>query len=120
MATITATVSRPSRNLDVKRQYAVASWAAMANGDSGDAFALADFADKSVQVAGTFGTGGTVVLQGSNDNTNWATLTDPQGSNLSFTAAGLKAVGPATLYVRPAVTGGDGTTSLTVTLFAKE
>ena len=74
------------------------------------------FADRSVQVTGTFGVGGRVLLQGSNDGTNWVTLNDPQANALSFTAAGLEAVLELTQYIRPTVNAGDGTTSLTVTM----
>jgi hypothetical protein len=59
----------------------------------------------SVQVIGTFG-GCTVTIQGSNDNSNWATLKDLYGANLSFTAAGIADFSTAVGYVRPIVTGG--------------
>jgi len=75
--------------------------------------------DRSVQVHGTFGVGGTVLIEGSNDGTNWYTLTDPQGNALSVTAAKIEAISEPTVYVRPRVTAGDGTTSLTVTIFAR-
>lgn len=65
--------------------------------------------DLSVQVTGTFG-GATVVLQGSNDGSTWATLTDHAGNAVSFTAAGLKSVAEATAYVRPLLSGGSGST----------
>jgi hypothetical protein len=88
----------------------------MPNGNDGEPFQNPGSADRSVQVTGTFGAGGTVVLEGSNDGTNYRTLTDPQGNALSFTSAGLEAIQEITRYVRPRVTAGDGTTSLTVTL----
>jgi hypothetical protein len=75
--------------------------------------------DKSVQIGGTFG-GATVTLKGSNDGAAWHTLTDPLGNALSFTAAGLKMVVEATRYIKPVVTGGDGTTAVDVHLFMKE
>lgn len=84
----------------------------------GAAVDLNDYRDRSVQVLGTFGAGGSVTLQGSNDGgTTWATLTDQGGNNLTFTAAGLKHVQQLTEYIRPLVTAGDGTTSLTVYVF---
>jgi hypothetical protein len=93
-------------------------WTPLANGDSGSAVDLNDYRDRSVQVLGTFGTGGSVTLQGSNDGgTTWATLTDQGGNNLTFTAAGIKHVQQLTEYIRPTVTAGDGTTALTVYVF---
>lgn len=98
----------------------IAQWTDLANGDAGDALRFCQYADKSVQVAGTFGAGGSLRLEGSNDGTNWHALTDPQGNALNFTAAGIEAVTEATFYVRPRVTAGDGTTLLTATLLMKE
>lgn len=96
-------------------RYLTYTWAALANGDTGNWLKAGDLVDVSVQTLGTFGTGGTVVLQGSLDGgTTVAGLTDPQGNALSFTAAGLKAVLENVPYVRPSVTAGDGSTALTV------
>jgi hypothetical protein len=59
----------------------------------------------SVAVTGTFGTA-TVTIQGSNDNSNWFTLKDIYGANLTFTAAGLADFSTAVGYVRPSVSSG--------------
>jgi len=75
-------------------------------------------ADRTVQVQGTFGVGGSISLQGSLDGANWTILRDPQGTVLTFTAAGLKAVLEGCPFVRPLVTAGDGSTSLTVLVSA--
>lgn len=66
------------------------------------------------QVNGTFGAGGTLVVEGSNDGTNWYTLSDQANAAVSFSTAGLKTVRDQPLFIRPRVTAGDGTTSLTV------
>lgn len=66
------------------------------------------------QVNGTFGSGGTLVVEGSNNGTNWYTLNDQANSPVSFSAAGLKTVRDQPLYIRPRLNGGDGTSSLTV------
>lgn len=93
------------------------TWSGLLNTDVGSAIQLAHFGDRTVQVTGTFG-GGTMTFQGSNDGTNWASLTDPQGNAIAKTAAGLEAVLELPRYVRPSVAGGDGTTDLVVTMFA--
>ena len=61
----------------------------------------------SIQAVGTFG-GGTVVLQGSNDGTNWVNLTDTQGTAIGLTAAGGAEFSSAFLSFRPLITGGSG------------
>lgn len=92
----------------------------MANGDTGSPIPWTQWADRSVQVAGTFGAGGNLRWRGSNDGgATYATLTDPQGNALDFTAAKIEQVMEVTEMAQPAVTAGDVTTSLTVNVIAR-
>lgn len=59
----------------------------------------------SVQIVGSFG-GATVLLQGSNDNTNWITLKDLAGSDISFSASGAAEFTSAMAYFRVSASGG--------------
>lgn len=95
------------------------SWGPMANGDTGAPVSYPAHADKSIQVEGTFGTGGSVAVQGSNDGSNYRALNDLGGTAIAMTAAAIKGVGENTQYIQPAVTAGDGTTALTVTMLLK-
>lgn len=95
------------------------TWSGLLNGDTGQPVEVPGHADKTVQIEGTFGAGGTCVIQGSNDGTNYQSLTDPQGNAISKTAASIEMVAEHTRYIRPNITAGDGTTSLTVSLMAK-
>lgn len=99
-------------------------------GSSGVGF-FAGYADKTFQVTGTFGVGATLSIQGSNDGTNWSPLTTPSGipgalgtpAAASFTTAsggGIEQVLEACQFYRPSLTGGDGTTNLTIVLFARK
>ena len=72
-------------------------------------------ADRSVQVLGTFA-GSTLVIEGSNDGTNYYTLNDVAGSPLSFTTAGVKQVQELTQYIRPRVSVGNESMDLDVAL----
>jgi len=96
----------------------VVQWSGLAADEAGDPIPFSQYTDKSVQVGGTLG-GAAVRLQGSNDGTNWFTLTDPQGNPLSFSSPGLEAVSEATRFVRPAVVGGAAA-SVDVYLLCKE
>lgn len=88
--------------------------------DDGEPYECPGAADRSVQVQGTLGTGGAVAIEGSNNGTNYVTLTDPQGNALSINAIGrIEAIAEVTRYVRPRVTAGDGATDFTVTLLAR-
>ena len=89
-----------------------ATWATMANGDTGAPVQFDAFQDRSFQITGTFGAGGSATLEGSNDGTNYFALHNPQGTVIALTAAGVVQVLEATLWIRPHVTAGDGTTAL--------
>lgn len=97
----------------------VATWENLQNGDDGQPIELANFADRSVQVVGTFGSGGKVRIEGSLNGNDYAPLTDPQGNDLDLTAAKIEAVSEVVRWIRPRVIAGDGTTSLTVTMLLK-
>lgn len=97
----------------------VATWADMQFGDDGSPIELAMFADRSVQVTGTFGAGGSVRIEGSINGTDYAPLTDPQGNALDINTAKIEAISEVVRYIRPRVTAGDGTTLLTVTMLLK-
>lgn len=95
------------------------TWANMANGDIGEEVTLAEYSDRSIQVNGTFGAGGSVSIKGSNDGSTFATLTDPRGTALAITTARIERIEDCTYAIRPEVTAGDGTTALTVTMFCR-
>lgn len=97
----------------------VYTWPSLAQGDDGAPLMLPHFADRSVQFVGaTFG-GAQVVLEGSNDGTNYETLTDPQGNDIQKSGADLEAVTEVTAYVRPRVIGGDVNTNITAVLLIR-
>lgn len=105
----------------------VAVWAGLLNGDDGTPIKMASSQDRCVQYTGVFGAGGSIQLEGSNDvvavgafPTNWFLLSTPQGTTGAKTAAGIVQIEEATLWVRPRVTAGDGTTSLQANLFMKK
>lgn len=108
MATRSYTRTEPTNDLIL---YA---WSGLLNGDDGGPQRQTASGDRVVQVLGTFGAGGTVIIEGSTDGGNWFQLRDPSMSLISFTSAGLKAITESVPILRPRVTAGDGTTNLTV------
>lgn len=93
----------------------VDTWAAMpSNSTPGDPLQASNFVVNSAQVLGTFGVGGSVNLEGSNDGVNWTILPDINNNAATWTSASVKFFRESTVYVRPNVTAGDGTTSLTM------
>ncbi len=88
-----------------------ATWSSLQAGDEGEPLAMATSNDRSLQIFGTFG-GATVELRGSNDGVNYVVLADTQGIPLSFNTAKIEVILELTLFVKPVVVGGDGTTNL--------
>ena len=90
------------------------------HGDTGAAVEVGRYSDKTVQVTGTFGTGGDVDMQGSNlaapDTADWGQLNDVTGTPISMGNVNPVTVLDNTLFMRPDVSAGDGTTDLTVTV----
>ena len=84
----------------------VVAWNDITEADTGRGVQMARYPDRTVQVTGDFTTSGSVLIEGSNDGTNYNTLTDPTGATLVFTAAGIKLIVENPLYIRPRATAG--------------
>ena len=99
----------------------VAKWAGLhTTNDTGAPFLCPHYADKSIQVVGTFG-GATVTIQGSNmiDSPTYATLNDATGTALTITSACIKQILENTYWIRPYITGADANTNLDVYLLVE-
>lgn len=124
MATIALQKSYPSDDSYHRGAVRVFKWETLTNSGSDVGAPIgpdfASYADRSVQVIGTFGTGGTVLIEGSLDGTNYATLTDPQGNALSIQSAKIEAISEATPYLRARISAGDGSTDLDVFVFLRQ
>lgn len=92
------------------------NWSITTAGDTGvrSPVEFANYPDKTVHVTGTFGS---VTLRGSNlanpsDATagDWFTLSDPQGSPLTFTAADGAVIAENPRWISPITTGGSAYT----------
>ncbi len=97
----------------------VRKWEGLALNDVGDPINLARFSDKTVQVFGTFGVGGTMILEGSIDGTHWAPLKDVFNADIAFLIDSIATVTEVPAYIRPRISAGDGTTSLTVLVLTR-
>jgi hypothetical protein len=87
-------------------------WSGLLNTDTGGGADVGSLKSMSVQAVGTFGVGGTVTMQGSNDGVTWGALP----TALTMTDGALKTIAGGPRFIRPNITAGDGTTSLVVTL----
>lgn len=118
MATIAAVMTNLNNAFDKGH---LTQWTPLTNAgaDVGAALEMFGEADRSIQITGTFGVGGTIIIEGSNDGATYATLKDHVGVALSLTAAGIYSVDQIVRYLRPRVSAGDGTTSLSVTALSR-
>lgn len=115
-----ATIQAQKSSIDSSfSNYVITRWPDLALGDTGAAVLCPPIGDRTAQVHGTFGVAGSVRLLGSLDGVNYAPLTDPQGNTLDFVQGKLEAIMELVPYIKPEITGGDGTTALTVTICIK-
>ena len=117
MATIPHLPLSPDRTRVDLDGVRVRRWSNMANGDVGEPIILTRFNDRTVQVGGTFGVGGSVTFTGSNDGVQWDTIRDVFNVAISATSNKLITLTEVPVYIRPEVTG-DGDTSITCTVAA--
>jgi len=112
MATIVPTVLDISPRQDGSVFRVI--WASVTQADTCQQVQFPQYADKTIQVAGTFG-GTSVAVNGTIDGTNFAALTDQSGTTIAITTAGIKQVLQNAYQIQPALTGGAGV-SLTISM----
>lgn len=100
------------------RGASIVKWPSLANEDTGRPYSHASFNDRSVDVLGTFGSGGTVLIEGSNEviATSFATLNDQQGNPVSVTLRKIVAIMENVVHIRPRVSAVDANTLIDVYL----
>jgi hypothetical protein len=86
----------------------LATYASLTDGEAGDPVQFSKHVSRTIQVSGTFGAGGTIIAEGSNDGTNWFALTEDGTAAISFTAAGGALIYEDPIHVRPRVSAGTG------------
>lgn len=104
-------ISKASIDKTVTNDEAVIliNWANLAaSGDIGDTQSFAAYGDKTFTVSGSFTGAPTILIEGSNDGTNWFTLANRQGLAMSFTAAGMNTSQDRPVYIRPRLSAGSG------------
>ena len=94
-------------------------WGPAAGGDTAIGVLTANFPDKSIAIAATFGTS-TFTVEGSNDSTTgadgtWIGLVDPQGTLISKTANAIEQILENPMWIRPVFGAGTGS-AMTATL----
>ena len=96
------------------------TWSSLTENDTAEAWdGGVMYPNKSAQVEGLTA-GDIVVIEGSNDESGYLTLTDKQGGDMSFlTSDGLKTIEENTRLIRPRVSAGTSV-SADITLFVTQ
>lgn len=122
MATVSPTVADVPVNGN-NGKAKVATWTAITTTNTvGAIVSLPNCNHATIQLTGTFGAAATIVMEGSNNGTTFFTLTNTANTALSsLTAAAGHEVSEHPLFYRPRLaSGGDGSTSITVSMFLTE
>lgn len=110
------------------RDCLLVRWANMANGDHGQAIQLPAYQDQTVQAVGTPGAGLAIGIEGSmvpvpDDSAgslDFGSRADPSSTDLVLTAVRKhETIMDLSVWTRPRVTAGDGSTLVTVYLLAR-
>lgn len=114
----------------ITQEAVVLACTGLANGDTMATIECPQLSDKTVHIYGTFGTGGSVTIYGSNDIADkalapdnaaagWIVLSDPNGNSITKTSKAIEVILENPRYITAKVTAGDGTTSLKIFITAK-
>lgn len=95
----------------------IVQWA-LGDADTGLPYENPSMNLRSIQFAGTFASA-TVVLEGSNDGTNYVTLLDDSATAISKTANALVNVQTRARYIRAKSSGGSGAAIIATLLAAR-
>lgn len=125
MATITG-VETPIKEFG--EECKIVTWSLLTTTNNyGSAVRLPGWADRSVQLTGTLSAAGAVTMYGSNvfspnaaNDDDWAILNDAQGDPIVLNSLRIEAIIEVPLWVRPKITAGDGSTSLTVRMLLRK
>lgn len=116
MATVTPTLTKVGDQDDAA---ILLSWALTTANTDGSPVEWTQWADRCFTAFGTWG-GATLTIQGSNDGTNWFTLSNAAGATgATFTADGGKSIIELPRYVRPNLTTPGAGATVSVQLLAR-
>ena len=121
MAVRAYSILQPVAGEDYPDGVRVIQWTGLLNTDTGAPYKLPHRPIITVQATGTFGAGGTVTMEGTTDSgasPSFSSMKEADGTagTLQTGAEALKQLLENVYQIRPNVTAGDGTTSLTVTM----
>lgn len=107
MATINPVIDRLTASPD--ESVVICTWDGLAiSGDVGAPINFSAWSSKTFVVSGTFTGAPTILIEGSNDGITWVSLSNRQGTAMSFTAASMNTSQDRPVFVRPRLSAGSG------------
>lgn len=98
-------------------------WTDIEQSDTATAAKIPGASDRSVQAKGTFGAGASIAFEVSLDSdaatASFDDTTDLQGTAIALGSKGVEFVTENGVWYKPVITGGDGSTAITVTLLSR-
>ena len=92
-------------------------WGGLDGGDEGEPMEAVRWPEKAVQVMGTFGSGASMSIKGSNmEDGDYEILTDDFGNDLTFTGADMKAIRQNPRYIKPVAVTASGVCCINVSI----
>jgi len=88
------------------------AWSVTDGDPTGDGVQVPGGSDKTIQITGNFGSGGTIVVEGSNvlapTASDWSLLHKPDGSTITMTGQDIAFIAENPVWVRVRQTAGTG------------
>lgn len=94
----------------------IITWTPVTSADTCGPTSFPEYTDRSVHVSGTFGSASVAVHGSNNAGVSFAALNDPTQTVIAITTEAIKAILENTDQIKPVITGGGGTQSLTVSI----
>lgn len=98
---------------------ALHTWILTTADPTGDSVSNPGASDRTIQFVATTAGSATAILEGSNDDVTFFTLTDGQGNAISFTASGGEMVAENVLFYRAKLSTAGSGADWTITLLSR-
>ena len=120
MATIEHTFTRDENKGDACHVFSWVNLLADPDLDVGQAVKMCGSDQRVVQVLGSFPGPSRVSIEGSNNDVDYEILRDPLGTDLDFSAPGIRSILEVPRFTRPRITGGTAATGITVLMMLRK
>ncbi len=94
----------------------IVTWTPVTSADTCGPTSMPEYTDRSVQVSGTFDSASVAIHGSNNGGVSFVAMNDPTSTVIAITSAAIKAILENSDQIKPVITGGSGSQSLTVSI----